>query len=232
MLEGVIDVMISKKFPQFLREQIYDYIVQHKHEAIELTTLMAVFQEQLDEIGINDADKIKALKTIRRWRYNPPKRYANQEKSIKMVKKQHEVIKANEETLSKLQEKTKKETTRYQVVKAKIQGYEQAMYLQKRCVGVLSECECEIKDNLDIEIKPNKAVKYDLLDANLIMLAIRSFGEIKNGQSTEFSRLFFDVLKEPEKATMFLQQNNNFMQEQAEPQLSLADILKKTKDAV
>ena len=67
MLEGVIDVMISKKFPQFLREQIYDYIVQHKNEAIELTTLMAVFQEQLDEIGINDADKIKALKTIRRW---------------------------------------------------------------------------------------------------------------------------------------------------------------------
>lgn len=204
----------NKKQDWEVKDKIFKYLVEHEKEDIKAIDIYNLFNEDLKASKIKDEDKIRCIKAIKQWKYRPIKRYKSKALD-EVVKKQVKEIQENKKIIEQQTKNTKenKKTvldlqTKQEVVKAKIHGYEQAMYLQKRAMYIFDKIKCSFDEKLDLQIYLKDVKDIDLLDATLIVSAIRVIGEMKNGKNTTIMKDFFDILKENDKAYMFLQQNN------------------------
>ena len=214
------------KLPKYLQEKIYVDVreANQKNQTITVKEIIAKYKSEFDNRKLKKIDIVNSIKAIKKWLYMqpswislkyPPLKKPRHQRIANYIERQKNVINKNNETIDKQNATIERNKQEQENIKAnityqeaKLIGYDQAMYLQKRFVGLMKTCECKIDNNRELSIQQSKDIKYDLLDANLLMLAIRSFGEIKNGSKVDFSKLFFDLLKESDKATMFFQQNN------------------------
>lgn len=214
------------KLPKYLQEKIYVDIreANQANQTLTIKEIIAKYKSEFENKRLKEIDIVNSIKAIKKWIYIQPKwitlkypplnkprhqRIANYiEKQKNIINENNDKIENQNKTLKQIKEKQEKIEAKIECKEAELIGYDQAMYLQKRFVGVMKSCKCQLDKNYELTIQQNKEIQYDLLDVNLLMLAIKSFGEIRNGSKVDFSRLFFDLLKESDKATMFFQQNN------------------------
>ena len=214
------------KLPKYLQEKIYVDIreANQANQTLTIKEIIAKYKSEFENKRLKEIDIVNSIKAIKKWIYIQPKwitlkypplnkprhqRIANYiEKQKNIINENNDKIENQNKTLKQIKEKQEKIEAKIECKEAELIGYDQAMYLQKRFVGVMKSCKCQLDENYKLTIQQDKEIQYDLLDVNLLMLAIKSFGEIRNGSKVDFSRLFFDLLKESDKATMFFQQNN------------------------
>lgn len=214
------------KLPKYLQEKIYVDVreANQKNQTITVKDIIAKYKSEFENRKLKEIDIVNGIKAIKKWIYvqpnwislkYPPLNKPRHQRITNYLEQQKNIINNNNAIIEKQNVAIKKNKKKQEKIDAQIKykeadliGYDQAMYLQKRFIGLMKTCQCKVDQDFNVMIEPDKQTKYDLLDANLLMLAIKSLGEIKNGSKVDFSKLFFDILKESEKLTMFFQQQN------------------------
>lgn len=214
------------RLPQGLQESIFNDIIEaEQNNKILLTNdIMLKYKEEIEQYKktynrSNDAIK-KAISAIRKWKYNKPKKIKIQytskpnkrkqviEAQINKIKENQDIIKEQQDIIEQTNEKNSKLNRQIEKKEVKLAGYNQTMYVQKRLVGLFENIEFVVKDNGEYDVKLKKG-SYDLLDGVFLTTALRIIAEMKNGKNGAKDGIdFFNMLKESDKITMFLQQNN------------------------
>lgn len=227
------------KIPYNLQLKVFNLIKERKdnNKEISLEELKSVFADDFNKYCIGEKLLTKNLRRIKDWYYNPPKKLTSMltKKQDKCIKQENKIKKQRKEILNNnLQLKNVK--TERKLLLQELKGYEEAMYIQKRAITLYKDIKCSFdKDlNVNVNLLEAKNNNYDLLEGVIVLVAMRAMSDLKNGKkSLESVKLLLDMLKENEKATLFMQQYNlNSVNNSNNDDTSMInDLLNKIKEA-
>ena len=209
------------KIPVNLQDKIYYYYMDNIERDVETTEILKKFKDDFKKARIKDVDIIKYAKTIKQWKYRPPKRYQGKVviENKRLLKKQQEQLNNNSKLLQEQvnvikQKRSQRNNLENEIIikKEKLEGYNQAMFFQKRAMYTLENIKCKIQEDNQTTIIANNNEDYTLFDDFIIKLTSRAISDLKSSSKlSEATGLLINLLKDNEKAVNFFmkQENNN-----------------------
>lgn len=206
------------KIPVFLQQAIYDDIIAAFNNKQDITTedLVDKYRAEFEKRGLREIDMHKIINKLKKWRYRKPAHIKDEFNQQKIICKQQEIIDNNNKViekqkseLTKLDKKKDNSINQQLIAEKKARAYEVSLYAQKRVVELYSHLKV-IDFNGEKKLILDENRKYDGFDLFFSSLLIKGIQENQNMNARpETARLIADFLKDNEKMSILLQQNNN-----------------------
>jgi len=196
------------KLSQDLQDKIYNLMMENKKLGLKtrMSDILNRYSAEFKKTRLPNSTIIRNIKTIRTWRTKPTikRKFENMltnDELVKQKQKELDILENEIKTLKKNQQAINSNLT---MAKAKTKAYEEAMYLQKKTMNLFEN----IKTNV---ILNGEEYKIDLWESYILQLLNRAKKETENGLKPEFGKLLFDILRENEKAVLFLKKQDIIM---------------------